>query len=146
MAVTAKGVWRAIGIASNSAMVLIGVGMIALVVAGIVSLFDGCSGELTDSQRRAMAESERLAGVELAAEGFVRDHLRSPGTADFGWAPDHQVSDRGEGVYDVSGQVEASNALGTPIQQRFHVRLRQVGDQYRLITLELGGEMLVDRR
>jgi hypothetical protein len=79
------------------------------------------------------AEHDKIAAWTMA-QMFVKDHLKSPGSADFGsllkeyQSPNERVEDLGDGKYRVTGWVDAQNAFGAKIRNRFGVTVQYTGD------------------
>ncbi len=79
----------------------------------------------------------------VMAQQFVKDGLRSPGSADFGGVfgdyqdPDDVVTDLGSGKFRIRAWVDAQNAFGAEIRTRFLCELEYVGnDRWQLTSLE----------
>lgn len=77
------------------------------------------------------------------AQQFVKDNLKSPSTADFGGVfsdyqdPDQVVTVLGDGKFRVRAWVDAQNAFGATIRNRFVCVLEYVGnDRWRRTHLE----------
>ena len=77
------------------------------------------------------------------AQGFVKDYLKSPSTADFGGGvfsddrqdPNECVHRKPDGTFVVSGWVDSQNAFGATVRTAFVVNLRYKGDrQWSLIN------------
>jgi len=110
--------------------------IVVLVVAFAPFLFLGycchsCMelGEPTPAEKARYEQYGDKIDAWVAAEDFVKDHLRSPGTADFGWQrADKCVTDLGEGQYCVKGWVDAQNAFGAIVRSDFTLTLKYTGD------------------
>jgi len=76
------------------------------------------------------------------AQQFVKDKLKSPGTADFGGVfsdyqkPDDVVTDLSGGKFRVRAWVDAQNSFGAKLRNRFVCELEYMGnDRWRLTSL-----------
>jgi hypothetical protein len=76
------------------------------------------------------------AGAWVAAEGFVRNSLKSPSSADFGGFltdvqhPSQQAHYQGDGEYVVTGWVDGTNTFGAKLRADFRVRVKyRPGDE-----------------
>jgi hypothetical protein len=81
----------------------------------------------------APAPEHDKIGAWVMAQQFVKDGLKSPGSADFGSVfgeyqkADDCVTDLGDGKYQVRGWVDAQNAFGATLRSNFTVTLKYVG-------------------
>jgi len=68
------------------------------------------------------------------AQGFVKDQLKSPSTADFGGVlteyqdPDTIVTDLGRGTFRVRAWVDSQNGFGAMIRNRFTCEVKYQGN------------------
>lgn len=67
-------------------------------------------------------------GARHACEGWVRDQLKAPSTADF---QDGTITSKGEGAWTVTGQVDAENGFGAKIRAPWVCEVTLDGDVYR---------------
>lgn len=63
----------------------------------------------------------------VMSEGFVKDRLKSPSSAKFQPYSASNVRDLGNGVYEVTGYVDAQNSFGAMIRNRYYCKLRYAG-------------------
>ena len=80
----------------------------------------------------AASSSDKQIEAWVMAEGFVRQCLKSPGSADFGgWhepqLPDQCVADMGNGRYMVRGWVDSQNSFGALMRSQFLCTIRDKG-------------------
>jgi hypothetical protein len=72
-------------------------------------------------------------GAWIAAQRFVKDHLKSPSTASFGGAfseyqdPDKCVRSLGGGLYRVNGWVDSQNSFGATVRVHFTLKVQDKG-------------------
>ncbi len=79
------------------------------------------------------------------AQRFVKDRLKSPGTADFGsvWGGDYQaprdhVEVVGVNTYVVKGWVDAENAFGGTMRCDFRCKLQDEGNgEWRCLEIDV---------
>ena len=102
---------------------------------------------LTPSQRAAedkTAETEQLKiKVRRVAEGYVRNFLKFPDDASFGWGGDASANPEGD-VFGCEGTVRAKNAFGAALTYRWEAIVFLDGDTWRLVTLVIDGKTVVD--
>lgn len=113
----------------------------ALVVLALVVLAIGSS----DGEGGGGTSSSTTPGkIEawVMAQQFVKDNLKSPGTADFGGVfsdyqdPDEVVTYLGNGKFRVRAWVDAQNSFGATLRNHFVCELEYVGnDRWRLTNL-----------
>jgi hypothetical protein len=91
--------------------------LVGVIVA--IAIFVGmCSGNDDDS-----AGDEY--GAKSACEGWVKDQLKAPSTADFS---DEEVS--GAGPWTVTGSVDAENSFGAKLRSQWTCDVRLDSDDY----------------
>lgn len=93
--------------------VVVGVLFLAFVLSVVIGR-SGNSGPSPYSARRA-------------AERFVEERLKAPGTAKFSGNSETQVMSAGDGTYNVIGWVDAQNNFGAQIRSPYFVKLRHRG-------------------
>lgn len=108
-----------------------GIGCLVLIVlafAAAVASKGGKGGSATSGWSNGKADAW------IMAQKFVKDRLRSPGTASFGGLfTDHQdsqsvVEDLGNGHFRVDAWVDSQNAFGGVVRSYFTCELEMVGD------------------
>ena len=79
----------------------------------------------------------------VMAKQYVRENLKSPGSADFGSLfsdyqdPDAVVTDLGDGRFRIVAWVDAQNAFGAKVRTYFICEIEHLGnDRWRLISLD----------
>lgn len=139
-----------------------GTGVVVLLVFGGLfswGLYRACSSfespgdsaaAASDPAARAKQERETEAiNAWVMAQEFVKDQLKSPGSADFGSAfrdyqkPIEHVQMLGDKKYLVTGWVDAQNAFGAKLRSDFSVTIQDVGNE-RWKVLE--GPILMERQ
>lgn len=98
--------------------------------------------ERDERRRKEKAREEHnMAGALVAAQGFVKRNLKSPGTASFGrWYEqtiDEIVKRLGENRYRVKGWVDAQNAFGAVVRIDFVAVVRHDSNRDRWILESL---------
>lgn len=97
------------------------------------------------SRRSGSAPTEEPDKIEawVMAQQFVRNNMKSPGSADFGSAfggyqdPDRVVTEASAGKFRVRAWVDAENSFGAKIRTHFICELEHTGNgQWRLIDLQ----------
>ena len=95
----------------------------------------------TSSQIQSDWRSEdNSIAAEVMVEDFVKARLKAPGTAKFPgfWDGRRYVTNLGEQKYRIVSYVDAENAFGALIRNRFTGEIEQVEkDRWRLLSLEL---------
>jgi hypothetical protein len=90
----------------------------------------GCGGE-------PRPEHDDFAAYYMCKE-FVTDRLRAPSTAEFGGFNDSRVSLVGDAKYTVSGHLDAHNAFGAMIRNRYDCTVQYEGSsRWTLDDLEM---------
>lgn len=72
------------------------------------------------------ARSDRSTMAVVQCQNYVRDHLRSPSTADFPWL-DHAVVPSGNETYMVKSYVDAQNGFGATVRTDYICEIRYLG-------------------
>ncbi len=95
---------------------LIKFGMIVGVIALVIMIGNWWNGVMNPDPNSPLPESSQIAKVTQACRDEVREHLRSPSSAEF--------SDEGYiplegGQWKISGQVDAENAFGASLRHTF---------------------------
>lgn len=98
---------------------------IAVVIAVVVI---GC---LVGAYARGSGGGSGKHEAEVACEGFVKDRLKAPATADFS-GENVEVSGS---TYTVTGAVDAENSFGAKLRQQFTCVVVDAGDEWRLTSL-----------
>ena len=90
-----------------------------------------------------VARAPGKAEAWVMAKQFVKDRLKSPGTAVFGGvlgdyqSPEEVVTDLGSGRFRIRAWVDAQNAFGAKIRNHFLCELEHAGDdRWRLLSLD----------
>lgn len=81
------------------------------------------------AEKQEREQSERKGEAWVMAQQFVKDKLKSPGTADFGWlqTSEDTVQDLGGGKYRIRGWVDSQNTFGATVRTRFVCELKHAG-------------------
>jgi hypothetical protein len=84
----------------------------------------------TKEEMEASRCKDKTRAFQMSRD-FVKDRLRAPTTAEFPWATDDGVSvvDLGDCTFDVHAYVDAQNAFGAKIRNRYDVKLRYLGNE-----------------
>ena len=71
------------------------------------------------------------------AEKFVKQHLKSPGTAKFPglFEKDEHITELGNGEYRINSWVDSQNGFGAMIRSRFSCKIIIEGDNIRVENL-----------
>jgi len=113
-------------------------GALALVIGIIVctsigmSVFSSNSGERTPEPTATMAEQDAF----IMCLQFVRDRLKSPGSAEFPYSGEAQTSRNGD-QFAIQSYVDSQNSFGASIRTRWTCTIRHIGnDNWKLINLQ----------
>lgn len=110
------------------------------------ALLAGCGETDTTSPERSSSGDDvdtlyaDHAGAYNACKDFVKRQLRAPGTAQF---PDYFDADgevavsRNGDTYVVVSHVDADNAFGALLQNEFVCEIRDEGEQWRAVNVEV---------
>ena len=86
-------------------------------------------------ERIAAAKNSKIEAWVVAQE-FIKDYLKSPGTADWGslWGGDHQnpetcVTNMGFDTYQVRGWVDSQNSFGATVRTDFLLMVKYKGNE-----------------
>lgn len=83
------------------------------------------------------SSSAKIEAFVMSQE-FMKRRLKAPGSAEFPWYSDSEVSvlHRGNGVFQVNAYVDAQNSFGAKLRTRYACQLRDEGKQsWALISL-----------
>lgn len=118
----------------------LGQGIMAVILMVCVGAFmvKACSSDSSSSSNSSSSYTPPKPAHDkmtawVMAQQFVKDALKSPGSADFGSAfhdyqsPDDHVTDLGGGKYRARGYVDAQNGFGAKMRANFDVTLHYVG-------------------
>jgi hypothetical protein len=119
-------------VTDGTKLVLTAFAIVAVAVGGGVYLGAGgganraAETDKPQSVTKPSAPDKTLAWV--MAQRFVKKHLKSPGSADFGGISEHQdpescVTFDGDGVYSITGWVDSQNSFGAKLRTSFNVVL-----------------------
>lgn len=95
-------------------------------VAVVLSLIAGCQALVNG------AGSDQSGYVKVACRDWVKEQLRSPGSAEFSG---EDVSDDGNGQYTVYGAVDSQNAFGGMVRNTYTCVAVHTGESTRLVSL-----------
>jgi hypothetical protein len=116
-------------------------GLVVLVLVALAIGSSGSKGSSSSTPEATRAPTKISAWV--MAQQFVKDRLKSPGSADFGGvfsdyqSPDEVVTDLGGGSFRVRAWVDSQNVFGAKLRTRFLCELKFVGnDRWQLTSLE----------
>lgn len=98
--------------------------IIAVVVVGVVA----ASALLT-----YVGEQRQTAAAQEACEGYVKDSLKSPSSAEFSGTTHERTSEYG---FIMRGAVDSQNGFGSMIRNDYECTINQIGDKWFLINLE----------
>lgn len=94
------------------------------------------------AKRAAEEEEEKRNGAATISEDYVREFLKFPDDADFGWAP-AVISKHEDGVrYRADGKVKAKNAFGAQLTYRWATILRWEAGRWRLLECAIDGKVV----
>jgi hypothetical protein len=84
----------------------------------------------------ANADDGRAQAITMA-QGFVKEHLKSPTSASFAWSFDeYEVNQFVGGTWSVSGYVDAVNGFNANLRTRWIVKMKDEGTNWRLLSLD----------
>ncbi|MFO7948120.1 MAG: hypothetical protein R6V19_15045 [Armatimonadota bacterium] len=99
----------------------------------------------TEAPHSTTPDDDKTTEAWVMAKEFVKEGLKSPGTADFGsvWGGDWQSTDDciehiGDGKYRAEGWVDAENTFGATVRIEFVCEVEHVGgDEWQCNSLDL---------
>ena len=84
------------------------------------------------------------AGIYILAKKCVKNHLKSPSTAEFSAMSDCGFS-KGEGnTYMMTGYVDSQNSFGAMLREQWSIMAEVNGDNVSLVMVTIGNEMYFD--
>lgn len=109
-------------------------GSLALLVVFVVAVVFVC---VTAFISRSGDDSDPDPGpdAERVCQDFVKKRLKAPATAKFS---DVNHSGGVDGEYTVTGAVDSQNSFGALIRSDFTCTVKDDGDQWRLVTINVG--------
>lgn len=95
-----------------------------VVIMAAAGLWVGLSAQNSNAQDTPIAYTPDASDACIVAQGFVKDRLRAPATAEFpGWRiPDCTVTQRGR-IWVVNSYVDSQNAFGAMIRSDYTVEM-----------------------
>lgn len=118
--------------------IVVGVLLICGISVGLVI----CSmqGEKKQAVREEREEERQrqddiIAAYTMAQE-FVKDRLKSPGSAEFPWHANSYVTALGNNRFRVKAYVDSQNVFGALIRTNFDLTLRREGERWMLESIE----------
>jgi len=92
-------------------------------------------GNAESAQNRESASTKRLEKVDktevkIKVQGFVKDRLKSPSSADFCWRTNDSVVVLGENKYRVVGCVDAQNSFGAMLRSDYVCEIAYLGGNW----------------
>lgn len=115
-------------------------GVVGVLAVAAAALYYVATSPLSDHPEAAAAQPDPAAAAKdrkitawVMAQGFVKNALKAPGSADFGSVfgdyqnPQQCVQDLGGGRYRVTGWVDAQNSFGAKIRNRFAITVSNDG-------------------
>lgn len=118
---------------SSSQVVGVGCALLVLVIviAAVVSNGGGSS---------STAPEHSAVEAYTACQGFVRDRLKAPSTADFPWVKSSDVTESlGDGRYRVRSYVDAQNSFGAMIRNSYDCTVRYRSGAWTAESVLVGG-------
>jgi hypothetical protein len=116
-------------------------GLIGVIV--LVAIL-GSLGNNRTPEQKAQAKCEDKTTAFVMSQSFVKKRLRAPTTADFPWITDSEVSIKYVGgcTHEVRAYVDAQNAFGAKIRNRYYVKLQnQKGtDTWSALEVQIYGQ------
>lgn len=107
---------------------------VAVVVGVLTVVFYLYSPDDANSEPRGSGDTGDAGTAEVMCERFVKQDLRSPGSAEFDWQ-NYRTSGSGP-RFTVHGSVDSQNAFGGLVRNDFTCTIRHTGGaQWRLIQM-----------
>lgn len=126
--------------ADGACLGCLGIGVVLVIV---LVVFGALSGGGSSPSTSAASAPDKIEAW-IMAEKFVKDRLKSPGTANFGGVfnnyqdPDDQVSVVGANTYVVTGWVDAQNGFGATVRTNWRCKLLYLGNgKWRCLDLTM---------
>ncbi len=102
--------------------------VIALIVGIVFLVLSGSQRSGGPPPTPASYVPDNFAAYSICKD-FVLDRLKAPKTAQFAGFDDAKVHDLGGGDYEVIGFVDAQNAFGAQIRERYLCKVHYKGDR-----------------
>ena len=77
------------------------------------------------------------SAAQFACEGFVRDRLKAPATADFAPFGELRISGKGAGPWTVQGYVDSQNSFSAKLRTRYSCTVQLEGNSASLVNISL---------
>jgi hypothetical protein len=90
-----------------------------------------------DSSSQTTKFDDGKSWAVTMAQAFVKERLKSPASASFPWSFDeYRVSNIGK-EWSVSGYVDATNSFNANIRTHWSLRMRDEGENWRLLSIDI---------
>lgn len=103
------------------------IGGASLIVYVIFLLFQ------CDSNTKVDKTANYIIDSRVYTESYIRDLLKSPSSADFGYADVEEIS---EGNYHISNYVDSENSFGAKIRMKYECDIKFSGGKYTISNVE----------
>lgn len=109
---------------------LVGCGVLLFIFIALVVI-------ATNSCESKPKQEHSKAAASVMAEQFVKDKLKSPGSAKFQSFSDQNITDIGDGRYTIAAWVDSQNSFGALIRTKYICTVKYAGDdKWQLENLE----------
>lgn len=86
--------------------------------------------------------SDQISKLQVSAEASIKSALNHPDTAKFKWATTGSYS-KNNGIYIVTGKVEAKNSLGVNLESNFYIEEEITNGNYNVVYMKLDDKVYV---
>jgi len=90
------------------------------------------------------SENEIKASVYVLAQKCVKNHLKSPSTAEFTEMWNCGFSKGDDNIYMMTGYVDSENSFGAMLQEQWSIMAEVNGDKVSLVMVTIGDQMYFD--
>lgn len=129
--------WAVFGLPPMVVKIGMGFGVVLLlsVIGALQSDKPDRPGATNEVSRQKVDRGDKDTALVMA-QGFVKDNLKSPSSAEFGWPSEYSIIQLEENRFSVSGWVDSQNSFGAMLRTNFVCDVEYAGnDEWRLRNL-----------
>lgn len=92
-----------------------------------------------EEQKEAEQQARRVTKQEaiFACQEFIRERLKAPSTAEFGWSHNAQYNRHNATTMTVHSHVDAENALGATLRSDYRCKVTRDENTWKLLDLQM---------
>ena len=115
--------------------------LIFLLIMGVIMLFYFMfSGGGNSGSQKSYSEADYKAGLYTLAEKQVKAHLKAPSTAKLCKMSETEFQKGSDGVYMMTGWVDAENSYGAMLRSTWGIMAQADGEKMTMIYLTIDGK------